>query len=56
MKCTVYITANRYYEVHFDDAKDADDAMARALGKYDNGQLDSYEDEFGSAFVEPEDD
>lgn len=27
MGYTVYITANRYYEVHIKDAKDTDDAM-----------------------------
>ena len=37
MGYTVYITANRYYEVHIKDAKDTDDAMQQALAKYDNG-------------------
>lgn len=50
------ITANRYYEVHIKDAKDTDDAMQQALAKYDNGELESYEDEFESAFAESEDD
>ena len=49
-------TANRYYEVHIKDAKDTDDAMQQALAKYDNGELESYEDEFESAFAESEDD
>lgn len=49
---TVYITANRYYEVHIKDAKDTDDAMQQALAKYDNGELESYGDEFESAFAE----
>lgn len=31
MGYTVYITANRYYEVHIKDAKDTDDAMQQAL-------------------------
>lgn len=53
---TVYITANRYYEVHIKSAKDTDDAMQQALAKYDNGELESYEDEFESAFAESEDD
>lgn len=53
MGYTVYITANRYYEVHIKDAKDTDDAMQP---KYDNGELESYEDEFESAFAESEDD
>lgn len=38
------------------DAKDTDDAMQQALEKYDNGELESYEDEFESAFAESEDD
>lgn len=42
MGYTVYITANRYYEVHIKDAKDTDDAMQQALAKYDNGELESY--------------
>lgn len=50
MGYTVYITANRYYEVHIKDA------MQQALAKYDNGELESYEDEFESAFAESEDD
>ena len=36
--------------------KDTDDAMQQALVKYDNGELESYEDEFESAFAESEDD
>lgn len=56
MGYTVYITANRYYEVYIKDAKDTDDAMQQALAKYDNGELESYEDEFESAFAESEDD
>lgn len=56
MGYTVYITENRYYEVHIKDAKDTDDAMQQALAKYDNGELESYEDEFESAFAESEDD
>ena len=39
MGYTVYITANRYYEVHIKDAKDTDDAMQQALEKYDNGAV-----------------
>lgn len=31
MGYTVYITANRYYEVHIKDAKDTEDAMQQAL-------------------------
>ena len=56
MGYTVYITANRYYEVHIKDAEDTDDAMQQALAKYDNGEIESYEDEFESAFAESEDD
>lgn len=48
--------SNRYYEVHIKDAKDTDDAMQQALAKYDNGEIESYEDEFESAFAESEDD
>ena len=43
-------------KVHIKDAKDTDDAMQQALAKYDNGEIESYEDEFESAFAESEDD
>lgn len=37
MGYTVYITANRYYEVHIKDAKDTDDAMQQALASMITG-------------------
>lgn len=40
----------------YQGCKDTDDAMQQALAKYDNGELESYEDEFESAFAESEDD